>query len=277
MKSTLHILSAALLLASLVSCGGGGGKASLQPGTPEFNWAGARQAWQSGDYTRTTEYLSRLTSSENEFRSRATAWLMVVSSGLTLGHMEFAEAYDAGAKANKDKAIDFRKQASAARAQAKAMSLQSVEAMHYFGDKAKDPKVSFEFAFPTGSLGDIPGLLKVMTGSMPLPADVESSRRTALQKGVVKSVCRAVGAADLAKALEIFKQTPVEVPRETFLLGMAEAMNDQAALFGPKQLDEPQRLKMLATEALEMVQQLPASKQTKDLEAKIQKTLKRNP
>jgi hypothetical protein len=273
MKSALKLLCAALFLAALVSCGGGGGKA-IKPGTPAFFWVAATDAWKSGDYLRSSEQLSKLTTSDNEYRARATAWQMIVSSGLTIGYLEFIEAYDAGAKANKERAIDFRKQASTARSQAKGIALQSVEAMHYFGDNVKDPKVGFDFAFPTGSLGDVPGLVKVANGTPILAADADTARRAALQKGVLKMVCRAIGAQDPAKAAEMLKQPPVEVPRETFLFAMAEALNDMSALFGPKQLDDPPRLKVLLDEALEMVQQLAPSKQTKDLEAKIQKVLK---
>ena len=67
---------------------------------------------------------------------------------------------------------------------------------------------------------------------------------------------------------------PAEIEREKFLLGMVQTMVDEADLFGPKQLDEPMRLKMLCVEAQEALKQVPASKDTKVLDEKIQKLLK---
>jgi hypothetical protein len=275
MKTIFGILLSVSLVLLLVSCGGsGGGAKTIQPGTPAFFWAGAKQAWQSGDFIRTAENLSKLTQSENEFRNRAEVWLMIVSSGLSEGYMEYADAFDIGAKANREKALDFRRQASAARSQAKAYSLQFVEAAHYFGDKVKDPKLTLEFPYPTGSLADVPGLQKVAKGMLPLASDAESAQRSALQKNVLKAVCRALGVTDSAKALEMFKQVPVEVTRDKFILGMSESLNDVAQLYSQKQLDEPLRVKMLCAEAVELVKQVPSSKQSKEIDAKLQKTLK---
>jgi hypothetical protein len=95
-----------------------------------------------------------------------------------------------------------------------------------------------------------------------------------LQRGVLLSACRAVGATeDAAKAQEAFKSA--QSPRETFLLGMADLLYEQALLFGPTRLDQPNRLKMLCNEANQALATVTPSKNTKELGNKIEKTLKK--
>jgi hypothetical protein len=274
-RTTLSLFFLFTLCCLLIACSDSGGPKAAQPGSPAFFWAGAKQAYQAGDYSRTAENLSKLTQSENEYRSRAQAWLIMLATGIVQGNMEVADAYDAGARANRENALAFRRQASAVRSQAKSSVLQSVEALHEFNAKIKDPSLTFEFGYPTGSLTELPTLQRVAKGMLLQPAEAESTVQKSVQKGVVWSACKAVGADDdSARAAEVFKQTPVQVPREKFLLGMAGAMVEQADLFGPKQLDEPVRMKMLLAEAQESLKQVPASKETKELEAKIQKAMK---
>lgn len=281
MTATQRILlptTLVLLSALLISCGGSSGDGaakSAQPGTPAFFWAAAKQSWQKGDYLRTTDHLAKITQSDNEYRARAEAWLLLVSTGLTQGYMEVADAFDAGAKGNLKNALAFRRQASAARSAAKATSLQAVEALHYFTDKVKDQTLPLDIGAPTGTLADSPVLLRIMKGTMPAEAEVESTRNTMLRKGVLASACRAVGAPDdPAKTVELFRQQPLQLNRATFLLGIASAFNDQMALFGSKQLDDPVRQKLLGTEAAEALKQVPESKESKALDGKLQKALK---
>ncbi len=249
--------------------------ATVQPGSPAFFWGAAKRAFASGDYLKASENLTKLTGSDNEYRTRANAWLAVLSAGMTKGYLEIAEAYDTGAHSNHDNPLIFRRQAGNMRTMAKASVLQFAESMHYFNDKGKDPSVEFEFGAPSGRLADIPNLLKVGTGIMPPPADAESTQITAVQKGVVWSTAHAVGAGDDAsKAADLFKTLPVQVPREKFMLGMAAALAEEAEVFGPKQLDEPQRLKMVCMEAIDALKQVPDSKEAKDTRAKLDKLLK---
>ncbi len=59
-----------------------------------------------------------------------------------------------------------------------------------------------------------------------------------------------------------------------FLLGVASGFSEHMALFGPKQLDEPIRQKLLGNEALEAVKAAPPTKESKELERKLEKALK---
>lgn len=258
----------------LSSCGDSGGTAAVQPGTPAFFWSTAKQSWQNGDYTRTADNLSKLTTSDNEYKTRAQAWLMLVSAGVAQGYMEQADVFDAAARTAKNP-LAFRKQASLARNGAKSSTLQFVEMTHEFMAKSKDEMVDLDFGFPTGSMNDSPVFAKVAKGIMPQDSELEGGQKASLQKGVIEVACRMVGAADdSAKAIGLFKQPPVKVPRATFMMAVARTLHDQSAMFGPKQLDEPQRAKMLCTEAQEALKVVPASKETKELQIKLDKTMK---
>jgi hypothetical protein len=57
-------------------------------------------------------------------------------------------------------------------------------------------------------------------------------------------------------------------------MAFAEAFYDLSSLFGPKKLDQPQRLGVLCKEALAILREVPETKKTKDLKAKIEKALK---
>ena len=276
MSSTYKTLLLAFLVIICIllpSCASG--PPQIQAGSPAFFWSTAKQAYQSGDYVRASENLSKLTQSDNEYHARAEAWLMVLSSGLAQGYMDVADAYDAGGRMNPDNRIPFRKAATAARSAAKSMTLQTAEAIHHFRSHAKDQVLPVEFGYPTGSLAENGTLAKIAKGMPAGTADAEFAERTALQKGVVMVVCRVVGAEDdSAKAAEVFKQTPLQVPRATFLLGVAKSLHEEARLFSIKQLDEPMRVKMLCNEATEALKDVPDSKEKKTLETKIEKTVK---
>jgi hypothetical protein len=55
---------------------------------------------------------------------------------------------------------------------------------------------------------------------------------------------------------------------------MATAMFDLSQLYSRQKLDDPEKFKTLCTRAQEALKTIPESKATKDLSAKIDKTLK---
>ncbi len=79
---------------------------------------------------------------------------------------------------------------------------------------------------------------------------------------------------DVAKALETFKSGDVKVPRAVFLQGTPRSLVDEADLYTPTKLDQPDRLKLLCQQATKALDGLPANKDTKDLQARIAKLLK---
>ena len=251
------------------------GKQTIQPGTPAFFWSSAKQAYSTGDYPRAAEQFGKLTQSDNEYRDRARTALVLLTSGMVQGYLEVADAYVAGGRMNPNNRTAFHKRASTARSHAKSTLMQFIEATHVLTEQAKGETIEIELGYPTGTLADLPPLQKVMKGVLPPDSEAESTQAAAIQKGVLAIVCSAVGAKDdSAKAAEAFKKAPVQIPRGTLMSAIGAAMVDQSRLFGPKELDEPLRLKMLMTEAKEALALSPASKERKELEAKIDKALK---
>jgi phosphoribosyl-dephospho-CoA transferase len=74
----------------------------------------------------------------------------------------------------------------------------------------------------------------------------------------------------------MYKPGKAEVSSDVFRLQMATLLHDEAQLFGPTKLDQPQRVKLLCDKAMAAIKAVPASKQTKELTTKIQATLKKS-
>jgi hypothetical protein len=129
-----------------------------------------------------------------------------------------------------------------------------------FEKSGKDPKIALDFAFPTGSSMMSPGMNKIGMGTIRSPDVLEDIRKQHLKTGVVQAACRAVGAVeDSAKAEQVFK---------------AGALQEAGQLFSRTKLDDPDRLKLFNTRALETLKTLPETKEATALNNKIQKALK---
>jgi hypothetical protein len=155
-------------------------------------------------------------------------------------------------------------------------AIRSTEILHVFLDRQKDPNVAFVSALPAGSATPPPALKRIASGILIQDAERDALQRATLQCRVLLSMCRATGnKEDSAKALEMFKAGDVHVPRDVFLLSVATSLHQLTDLFVPAKLDQPNRTQMLCAEASEAVAAIPASKETKQLSAKIAATLKK--
>jgi len=268
------VLAVVLLVLFTTACASG--PQGPQPGTPGFFWAAAKDTWRAGDYVKTSEHLQRILASENEFTARARAWDTVISAGLAQGYIELADTWEAGARMNRANPTPFRKQVSTLRGLASASAIQYTEDMHKLMDASKDPEIVLAFAFPAGGVG-LPVAMKRISGGI-LIQDSESDllQSAMLQRGVVLAVCAALGHPDdSAAAQEKLKTAEFKVPRDTYLLAAARSMQSQSELFTGTKLDQPARLKMMSQEASEALKALPPTKETKQLEEKIQARLKK--
>ncbi|HWQ52750.1 MAG TPA: hypothetical protein VN442_03640 [Bryobacteraceae bacterium] len=247
-----------------------------QPGTPAFYWAAAREMYRAGDYVKTNDNLAQLTRSENDFTARARVWQVVISAGVAQAHMELADTYETGARANRNNPAPFRRETNVQRNAASTAALQFAEAFHNLQHSVKDETIALEFDFPRGNAAMPPELKKVTSGIVLPPAELALVAKAMVQRGVLLSTCRAVGAPeDPAKALELFKAGNPQVRTDAFRIHMASQLYDAAQLFAPTKLDQPQRTKMLLKEAMETTQSVPADKRTKELTGKIQGLLKK--
>lgn len=259
---------------SLVAAGCSSGPQPPQPGTPAFYWAAAKSTYAAGDFLKTSDNLSQISNSA-DFGARTQPWAIVMSAGIAKGYMDLADNFDLGAHANRANPAPFRRQVDQLRREASTSAMQEAEVIHKFlaGDKT-DPVV-LEFAYPTGSLSDPVQLQRVAKGMMVPDAEIDTLQTAMLQRGVLLTVTRVAGAADdPAKTQEIFKAGEVKIPRATFLLAVSRSLVDEADLYTPTKLDQPDRLNLLCQEASEALDSVPASKETKDLAARIGKLKK---
>ncbi len=244
-------------------------------GTPAFYWTAAKETFSAGDYLKASNHLEQLCKTENEYVTRAQPWKLVLDSGMAKGYAELADRFERGGHANRTNPTPFRRQMSQYRVLAGQLALQAAETMFRFRERNKDPQITLEFGYPTGSAAEIPQLSRIGQGILIQEAELEAVERRTIQREVLMMTCAAAGApGDTAKTQEIFKTVPVQVPRTSFMLAFAEAFYDLSLLFERQKLDHPQRLAVLGKEALACLEGVPESKKTKDLKAKIEKALK---
>ncbi len=200
----------------------------------------------------------------------------MISAGLTQGYIELADTWEAGARMNRANPTPFRKQVSTLRSLASASAIQYTENMHKLMDADKAPEILLAFAFPAGAAATPPALKRISGGIVIQDSERDLLQAAMLQRGVVLAVCAAVGSPDdSAAAQEKLKTGEFKVPRDTYLLTAARSMQSQSELFTGNKLDQPARLKMMSQEAIEALKALPPTKETKQLEEKIQARLKK--
>jgi hypothetical protein len=272
MRTRLPWLAAVAALLSSCSTG----PQPPAPGTAAFTWNAAKSAYHAGDITKTSENLQQLIRGDSDFAARSRPWSILISAGLAQGYTDLAEAYEAGARANRLNPTPFRKQVSILRSMAAAASVEFTEGVHLFLARDKDPNVTLAFEFPTGAVNEPPNLRKVSAGMLMQDSEKELLQAAMLQRGVLLAVTRAVDAdGDAARALERFKTGEAQTPRAVFLYAAARRLYDQAALFGPTRLDQPTRVQMMDQKALDALGSIPETKNTKALAARIQAALKK--
>lgn len=246
-------------------------------GSPAFHWAAAGETFKNGDYTKTANNLSKLTSN-SEYAARAQPWEMVLHAGLAQGYMELADRYEAGGRASRWTSPGFRALVSRYRSAANTAALQFTESIHAFMTSNKDESVALAFPYPASGTASEPGsVARVTKGVLPPEAENLSIEKAMLQRGVLLAVANVAGAGeDPAKAREIFSKGDVKVPRGEFLRACARSLHEQSQLYVTSKLDHPQRMKLLCTEAKEALDAAkPPSKEDVALRKKIDELMKK--
>jgi len=167
-----------------------------QPGTPAFYWAAAKETYRAGDFVRTSENLQRILASENEFTARARAWDTVITGGVTQAYIELADTWEAGAKANRPNPTPFRRQVSTLRSLASASAIQYAEDIHKVMEADKDATILLAFTSPAGAAAPPAGLKRVDGGILVQDSERDLLQAAMVQRGVLLSVCAAVGSPD---------------------------------------------------------------------------------
>jgi hypothetical protein len=272
-KRSALVIALVSVMAILLSCSSG--PSAPRMGTPAFYWQGAREVYAAGDYMKTLQHLDNLLATDNEYTARALPWVLVLKSGIAAGYIDAAENYALGARNTHADASTFRGQASAFRNSASQLALQFAED---FGklNQLKGDTITLEFAYPRGTASPVAQFTKVTTGIVLTPTEAESAQQRALERGVLLAACRAAGAAnDTAKTEELLKTGVATVPRATFMAAMADSLYQFSQLYVPEKLDQPQKMEALIQRAQTALAGVPESKETKDLNAKMQAALKK--
>jgi hypothetical protein len=264
-----------LLLAVSVVTAGCSTSTAPQPGTPAYAWSAAKETFAAGDYVKTAQHLDKVLASDNEYTARARPMYLILTSGMARGDMDLADNFEYGVKAKKADPGGFRKIISNSRSTAGRISLQFAEAFMSF-QKGKDDPIELAFSFPNGSAAPVPELSRASVGQPLHPSQIESATRHAMQRAVLLETCAAAGAADdTAKALDLFKSGSAQVPRASFMTAMANVLYVESQLFGPRKQDDPEKLKIFTNLAAGALKDVPETKQTKELTAKIQSGIKK--
>ena len=273
MHTAIRTMASGILVFAcfLISCSDSG---APKEGTPAYYWAAAKETFAASDYVKTVEHLERLTANENEFTTRARSWLLIVTSGITRGYMDLADSFDAGARATKTNPTVFRRTTNTYRAEANRTALAFVQVFDQFV-KSKDDQIPVALPFPTGGASPVAQLSKAAAGTMLLPGELEPAAKHAIERGVLLSACAAAGAPeDPAKTQELLKPGTLQVSRAAFMTAMANTLFEESKLYGPRQIGNPERVKIFCTRALDALKTVPETKQTKELSSKITKSLK---
>jgi predicted pyridoxine 5'-phosphate oxidase superfamily flavin-nucleotide-binding protein len=255
----------------LLSCSNGN---APQPGTPAFYWAAARDTYAAGDYQKTVEHLGNILVGQNEYVARAQPWMLVLTSGMAQGYMDLAESFDAGAHANRAQTTNFRRQVNTYRGAANTLALQFADNFSKF--QSKEEFVTLAFAYPTGSPTEVVLLNKVAGGAWLPEAEIETAQKRAIEHAMLLATCRAAGAKnDPAKAQDLLKAGEAKVPRAAFVQAMADALFAESQLYAHNKLDQPDKMKIFCSRAQDALKMAPASKESQDLDKKIQAALKK--
>ena len=251
-------------------------------GTPEWYWSGARDQFAAGDFAKAQEHLEKLLATSNPFRERAAVFHLVLLAGMAEGYRDLAEAYSDGEKASKNQSMDFHRVVTDMQRFSRQYTIGLAEdAGRFSKEMGSAPQFAMDFTFPSGTATEVATLERVRKGIFPAEADRLSAQRQAVARQVVLATAAFAGAGnDPAKAAEMFKTQPVQVPRATFLMGLAENLLEESSLFDRKKLNDPDKKKImlqLAADCLKSATEggdAATQKQAKDVRAKIEKEQK---
>ncbi|MGA2435463.1 MAG: hypothetical protein ABSG25_09270 [Bryobacteraceae bacterium] len=244
-------------------------------GSSEFHWDAAKKNYASGDYQQASEHLAELCKRQNQYSPIAQIWSLVLDAGLSQGYTRLADEFERGAKVNRSTSTPLLRQVEAYRSYSSTAAVNFAEEFDRFQQSNQDDMIALQFELPSGTAEPPLQLSQVAHGRMLQPGILEETVKQSLKGSILIEICRVVGAGDdPVKGKELFNASVVKIPRELFLLAMANALYEQAQIFTPNKLDAPDRFQFFISRATQTLKQLPESKDTKELSNQIQKTVK---
>jgi len=244
-------------------------------GTPAFYWQAAGESYKLGDPMKTVENLDRIMATDNEYVAKALPWALVLTSGMASGYAELADDYESGARANQSDPTAFRRPVSDYRGYANRLSLSFAEHAAKL-DKLQGDSVPMAFGYPVGTAAPVAALTKVAGGIVLSAPEADAAQKRAIERGVLLAACRLSGAPeDTAKTESILKDPDAKVSRSAVVVGVAQTLYDESALYGPDKLDDPEKVTLFCDRAQALLKSVPESKESKELSAKLEKVLKK--
>ena len=260
----LNIRSAALttllLSAFFTGCSSDDKPAPPQPGTPAFNWAAGKQAFEKGDFVKANTLLMQLSQGKSEFAEQARPLALMTSVSMASSYMELSEKFAEGAKRTRGQATPFMRSTSLYKSQATASGMQFIEEAHSFIEANKDKDVTIQLAIPKAEEGDPPQYKKITSGQAIPDAEIPGIEKMLIAKNLSKNMTAAgASAAGVAAA-----------PGPKFLLAVAKGLFTVAEMFGPKKLLQPNRIiEATLDEAQKALELVKDNKEARDLEKKV--------
>lgn len=263
------IIAVMVLAAFLAACSSGPPPA--QPGTPEYSWEKAKQAYKAGDYAKAADLLVDLSKKDNPYAAQARPWSMVLSLAMVNGYWELSEKCAEGMQKAKTKDASLRRMAGSYRTRTTAAGMQFAEISRIFIDANKDKEVTLVFDLAQAGTNEPQQYVQIAEGTAIPDAELRGVERNVVQRHMLLIVATAMDMKkDPSKVKDAYQNGELKVPGQGFLLATAQGLYGLADIFGPKKLIQPNRiLTVLYEEAAEALGMVKDNKDAKELSQKV--------
>jgi hypothetical protein len=263
------IIAVMVLAAFLAACSSGPPPA--KPGTPEYTWEKAKQAYKAGDYVKALDLLVDLSKKDNPYAAQARPWSMVLSLAMVNGYWELSEKCAEGMQKAKAKDASLRRLAGSYRTRTTAAGMQFAEISRIFIDANKDKEVTLVFDLAHAGTNEPQQYAQIAEGTAIPDAELRGVERSVLQRHMLLIVAAAMDMKkDPGKVKDAYQNGELKVPGQGFLLATAQGLYSLADIFGPKKLIQPNRiLTVLYEEAAEALGMVKDNKDAKELSQKV--------
>lgn len=238
MQSAPRILCSLMMAALLTSCSSTQGPKKPQPGSPEFNWLAALEAFDKDDLERATQLLTGLAAKENPYQAKAQSAALALTHGLASAYMNLAEKYATGAKKARVGSAVMLRQVGEYKGKAKAYSMNFAETGKSFLNAAP-AEVVMAVPLPSGPTTEPELLKKAEMGVALQPADFIQIEKHVVKMEVARSFQVFLGALnESTKAQGMYQDGEAKIPASVFMYALGEGLVETAEFFGPKKLNE---------------------------------------
>jgi len=268
-RAKAWMVLATFLVVSSVACGPAAPPPPA-PGTPEFNWLRAQEAYKVGDYDRAADLLVEVAESTSELAGKAQPWALVTSLGLARAYMELADKLNEGADRNRKDPAAFRRVANEYKVKARTTAWQYARVAYRFINANKDKEVTLGMTLPEASFDDPVQYKKLAVGQMIPEGEILAMQREVVRREIMRAGAQAVNQPkDPAKARAAFEAGEAKIAGPVFLFAVANGLYDVAEMFGPKKLDQPHRLKDVYDSAEAALALIKDNKDARELMKKV--------